>query len=76
MDQVTLAVQDSIHTVREIAPDLIHPEPIDGGRNSGDLYPAGRQLDEEQHYEPLQTSPCPHLNGKEVGGHDQFPVTA
>jgi hypothetical protein len=28
MDEVTLAVQEAVHTVREIAPDLIHPEPI------------------------------------------------
>jgi hypothetical protein len=35
-----------------------------------------RPLDEEQHYELLHTSPSPHLRGKEVGGHDQFPVTA
>ncbi len=76
MDQVALAVQDSIHAVREIAPDLIHPEPINGGRDSGDLHPSSRQLDEEQHHESLQTSPSPHFHGKEVGGHDQFPVTA
>lgn len=27
MDEVALAVQDAIHAVREIAPDLTHQEP-------------------------------------------------
>src|SRR5689334_18157268 len=76
MDQVALAVQDSIHAVREITPDLIHPQPIGRGCDPGDLYPARRQLDEEQHYEPLQTSASPYFHGKEVRGHDQFPVPA
>jgi hypothetical protein len=76
MDEVALAVQDALHTVGEIAPDLIHPDPISLGCDSSNLHPAGRQLDEEQHYEPLQTSSSPHLHGKEVGGHDQFPVKA
>ena len=54
MDEVELAVQDAIRAVREIAPYLIHPEPISVVCDFSDLHPAGQQLDKEQHYEPLQ----------------------
>src|SRR5579862_3187804 len=29
-------------------------------------YPEGRQLDEEQHYEPLKPLPGPHLHSEEI----------
>ena len=71
MDEVTLAVQEAVHTVREIAPDLIHPEPISLGCYASDLHPARRQLDEEQHEVALQSPVCPYFDSEKVGRHDQ-----
>jgi hypothetical protein len=42
MDQVPLAIQDSIDRIGEIPADLAHPQPICDGRDSRDFYLARR----------------------------------
>ena len=56
MNQIPLTAQNSIDAIGESAADLVHPEPISPRSNPADLDPAGRELDEEQHNEALETS--------------------
>ncbi len=76
MDQITLAIQDSIDGIRKISGDLAHPQAIRRRRDSGDFDPSCRKFDKKQHHEPLQTSPGPHFYGEEIRSHDQLPVPA
>jgi len=64
MDQLALAMLDSVHIVGEIPTDLAHPQPIGDGGNARDLHLARRQLDEEQHHESLQPFSGPHFTVK------------
>ena len=74
MDQVALALEDSVNRVGQVAPDLVHPQPVRNRCDAGDLHLPRRQFDEEQHDEPLQSAPRPRFDGEEVGGNDQIPV--
>ena len=65
MNQVALAIQDSVDGIGQIPADLAHPQAVGSGRDAGNLHLARRQLDEEQHDEPLQPSPGPHFHGEE-----------
>jgi len=53
---------------------VVHPEAIWKLTDATDVNSARRELQEEQHDEPLQSAVCPHLNCDEVGGYDQFPM--
>ena len=44
MDEVALAIEQAVHRIREVAADLIHPQPIGTRRDPGDLHLAGRQI--------------------------------
>ena len=74
MDQVALAIQDSVDCVGYVPADLSHPQPIGDGRDPTDLYLARRQFDEEQDDEPLQPSAGPHFHSEEIRGYDEFPM--
>src|SRR5437667_2377561 len=76
MDQIALAIQNSVDGIGKIPADLAHPQPVCGSRDARDLHLARRQLDEEQHDEPLQPPPGPHFHGEEIRGHNQFPMPA
>ena len=54
---------------------LIH-KPRRRRRDPGHLELTRGQLDKEKHEEPLQAVPSPHLDGEEIGSHDQFPMPA
>src|SRR5437763_975800 len=60
--------------VGQVAPDLVHPQPVRNRCDAGDLHLPRRQLDEEQHHEALQSASRPRFDGEEVGGNDQIPV--
>jgi len=74
MDQIALAVQDAIHCVGDLAPDLAHPQSVGGGGDTRNLDLARRQIEEEQHYKALESFWGPDFHGGEIGRHDQFPV--
>ena len=76
MDQIALAIQNSVDGIGKIPADLAHPQPVCGSRDARDHHLARRQLDEEQHDEPLQPPPGPHFHGEEIRGHNQFPMPA
>jgi len=73
MDQVALAIEDSIDCIGKISADLAHPPAVGGGRDAGNLHFACRQLDEEQHDEPLQPSSRPHFYGEGICGPQSVP---
>src|SRR5581483_12226074 len=74
VDQVTLALEDSVNHIGQVAADLVHPQPVRTRCNAGDFHFSRRQLDEEQHYESLQSTLRPRFDGEEVSGNDQLPV--
>ena len=74
MDQIALPFQQAVYRIRQVAPDLAHPQPIRVRSDAGDLDSSGRKLDEEQNDEPLQAGPCPGFYCKEVRCYDQVPV--
>jgi len=76
MNQVALAVQDSVHRIGNIPADLEHPQPVCLRPAADDLHLSRRQLNEKQHDETLQTSPGPYFHGEEICGHNQFLVPA
>jgi hypothetical protein len=53
MDQVALAIEQPVHRIREVAADLIHPQPTGTRRDPCDFHLASRQFHEKQDYEPL-----------------------
>jgi hypothetical protein len=53
MDEVALAIEQAVHRIREVAADLIHPQPTGTRRDPSDLHLASRQFHEKQDYEPL-----------------------
>ena len=57
--KISLTDQEAFRGVTEVASDLAHPEPIAIPGDSGDLNPSTRQIDQEEHEEPRQTSPSP-----------------
>src|SRR6185436_18264466 len=71
MNQVALAIQDSVYGIGEIPADLAHPKPIGSSSDACNRYLARRQLQEEQNEEPLQPATGPHFHGEEIGGHNQ-----
>jgi hypothetical protein len=76
MDQVALALQNSIDGIRKISADLVHPQAIGPTRDSGDFDPSCRKFYKEQHDETLQPSSGPHFHGEEIRSHDQLPMPA
>jgi len=72
VDQVALAPEDPVTIVGQVAPDLVHSQPVRNRSNAGDLHLPRRQLDEEQHQ--LQAAWRPSFDSEEVGGNDQVPV--
>ena len=74
MDQIALAIQNSVHCIRHISADLTHPQSVCIGCYASDFHPTSRQIDKEQDQEALQASSGPDLYGEEVCGYDQLPV--
>src|SRR5215831_1115624 len=72
MDQISLTDQEAFRSIAEIACHLAHPEPIGIPRDSGELNPTARQVDEEEHQESRQTLPSPGLDGEEVRCRDHL----
>src|ERR1700687_1268284 len=66
MDQIALAIQNSVDGIGKIPADLTHPQPVCGSRDARDLHLARRQLDEEQHDEPMQPPAGPGFCGEET----------
>jgi hypothetical protein len=75
MDQITLAIQDSVHGIGDPPANLAHPEAIGGGGDTRHLALARRQIEKEQHHKALESFSRPHFHGKEISGHDPFPVS-
>jgi hypothetical protein len=49
--------------IGKIPADLVHPQPVADGRDARNLHLTRRQLDQEQHHEPLQpTFGPPHVD--------------
>jgi len=66
MNQIALALEDSIYSVGCIPADLTHPWSVGCGSDARDINLARRQLDEP--------SPCPYFHCEEIRRHNQFPV--
>ena len=76
MNQVPFSDQNSVLRIREISGYLAHPQSLRRLCNPCDLHLPCRQVDEEQHDEPLQTSAGPHLYREEIRGHNHLPMPA
>jgi hypothetical protein len=76
MDQVALAIQNSVEAIGKISANLAHPQTIRRRRDSGNFDPSRRKVDKEQHHESLQPSPGLHFHREEIRGHDQLPMLA
>jgi hypothetical protein len=76
VNQVSLASQDSLLHIREIASDLAHPQSIRGTRDPCNLDLPRGELHEKQNDKSLQPSPGPNFHGEKVRGHDQIPMLA
>src|SRR5215470_15234052 len=74
MDQISLTDQKAFRSVTEVPSDLAHPEPLAIPRDSSDLNPTTRQVDEEEHQEPRQTLARPGLDGEEIRRHNHIPM--
>ena len=53
MDKVALALEQPVHRIRQVAADLIHPQPTGTRRDPTDLHLPGRQFQEKQDDKPL-----------------------
>src|SRR5215469_13556662 len=76
VNQVPFSGQDSVLRIREIPGNLAHPQPVRRPCDPGNFHLACSQVDEEQHHEPLQTSPGPHFHSEEIRGHNHLPMPA
>jgi len=47
MDQITLALEDSVNRISNVSADLAHPQPVGIGTDTSDINLSRRQLDEE-----------------------------
>lgn len=74
MDQVPLARHQTVNRVGQVAGNLAHPQAVRSRSDPADLHSSGRQLDEKQHNESLQSFDRPDLDREEVRCHDQVPV--
>src|SRR6516162_6008802 len=74
MNQISLTDQKAFRSVTEVPSDLAHPEPLSIPRDSGDLNPTTRQVDEEEHQQPGQTLARPGLEGEEIRRHYNLPM--
>src|SRR5688572_6268344 len=54
--------------------NLPHPQAIRSIRNSTDLHPSGRNIDEEQHNESRQPRTSPDLHTEEIRGDNLIPM--
>src|SRR5262249_33792799 len=61
MDEVALAVENTVHCIGEIPADLAHPQAVRITSNTADLHLTSGELDEEQHEVALQ-SLCVHTS--------------
>jgi hypothetical protein len=75
VDQIALAIQNSVLGIGHISADMTHPQSVRMGCYASDFHPASRQIDKEQDEEALQASSGPDLHAEEVCGYDQFPVS-
>src|SRR2546427_266761 len=66
MDQIALAIQNSVDGIGKIPADLTHPQPVCGSRDARDSTLRVDNSNEEQHDEALQPPPDPHFHGEET----------
>ena len=76
VNQVPFSDQNSVLRIREIPGNLAHPQSVRRLCDPGNFHLPCIQVDEEQHHEPLQTSPGPHFYREEIRGHNHLPMTA
>jgi hypothetical protein len=68
VDRETLACQEAIADICDVATHLAHPSGVGFRRDARDLDPARRQLDDEEHGKSRQATTRPDVDGKEVRG--------
>ena len=66
MNQIPFSLEDAVFAVGEVAADLIHPEAVWRSCDSSELNSPGRELDEEEDHEALQSLHGPDFDGEEV----------
>src|SRR6516225_6819488 len=76
MNQIALALQQAIHCVREIAPNLAHPKPTRARGDTGNLHSSRGQLHEMKNRTTNRCRPLrvPGFNREEISSHDQLPM--
>ena len=74
VDQVAFARQEAIAGIRHVATHLAHPGGVRLRRDVGDLDPARRQLDDEEHSKPREAATGPDVDGEEVRRGEDVPV--
>src|SRR5580704_8769132 len=74
MDQISLALEQPVNSISQIAGDLVHPQPVCNGRDAGNLNAAGGQLNKEQNHETSQSLGSPNLDGEKIRCYDLLPV--
>src|SRR6187549_543146 len=68
VNKIMLCLQDSVFTVGDVAPNLLHPQSIGALGDSAELNVSGRELDEEENHEALEALQGPDLHGEEICG--------
>jgi hypothetical protein len=48
MNQQAFSIEQAVNGIGQIAGDLVHPQPVCGGRDTSNLDAAGGQLDKER----------------------------
>src|SRR5262245_1072267 len=75
VDQIAVAPQGSFFGVRDVAPNLFHPESVGGLGDPPKLNASGRELDKEENHEALETLQRPDLHGEEICGGNLIKVS-
>ncbi len=74
MDQVVTTQEEAVFTVDQVPGDLLHPVPVRGRRDAGDLHATALQVDHEEHEVPNKPSPRHNLDREEICGGDRAPM--
>src|SRR5260370_40344921 len=62
MNQIALALEQTVYGICQIAGDLAHPQPVCDGGDTGNLNAASGQLDKEQNHEAPKSLTGPNLH--------------
>lgn len=73
MDQIPFPKNQTVDGIAEVTGDLAHPQSVRLLRDAGDLHTSGREIDEEERQETLQSSTRPYFDSEEIRRHQQFP---